>query len=873
MKKRSFLFKMFITCFIINIFTLYSIFSLANDKVNLIQNSTEIISADSKYNEIIDNNEYINNESNEESKKENESIENSEKELESNKYIIDDSNSIIYRVLPETTIDIFKKNFSIPNDVKVYKDKKCDTEVNTGYIGTGMILRNETNNKIYEISVIGDFNADGKITQIELTRIIRHVVGLKEYQLDGCVLKSADINNDNVVNHIDITLVIRYNVYGELDIDENKEVKSPEIQIVEGTEGNNNWYTSNVKLKITPNKQQLESLKTTYKISGSKVVDETEIKPNETITLEEGTYQISAYTYDKSGFKSLATRKTINIDKTIPQVGKLNMWLDKIDGEIYTPNTWTNKNVVLQLKNGSDNESGHASTSYYVKDNADIPEGTTENKTLNSSGIYTAVVETMDNAGNKNTIEYIIKIDKNTIVNPEIKVISGNKNEGYDWYISNEVVLQVNKGEQETGSSNIIKTTYKIEGQNNIEETQIEDGGQIKISENGTYTITAYNYNEAGQKSSGNSIVIKKDDTTPKTPSIEIVEGNQSELGNWYTSDVKIKVKKAEVEQNLSQINKITYIIEGAKVVTETEIEDEGIVTIDVDGTSTIKVYNYNEAGTRSPENTITINRDTIAPDKATISSKDIKSTEFKLVGEASDSTSGIKKYEFYVDEQLINTVESSEENVEVLIQNQTSGTHKAYVVVTDNAGYTKKSEEIDVEMGRLVESDIDYLEFVVTKFDITDGDSSQEDNGVTATISDTSLTQNPKYIMINSKVQNAKGTVEGKIRIVRKDSTIVEDFKYFPENLVMNMSYYANGSGTSFTHEKSAIFFGINLNSESIADGNNVNTNITSQELKENKFLISDKKLTGTQTYTRATIQEIKMGENLLPFRIVQEK
>ena len=48
----------------------------------------------------------------------------------------------------------------------------------------------------YQISVIGDFDSDGRIKQVEITKLIRHVVGLKEYQLTGVYLKSADLNNN-----------------------------------------------------------------------------------------------------------------------------------------------------------------------------------------------------------------------------------------------------------------------------------------------------------------------------------------------------------------------------------------------------------------------------------------------------------------------------------------------------------------------------------------------------------------------------------------------------------------------------------------------------------------------------------------------------
>lgn len=347
-------------------------------------------------------------------------------ELESTKYIIDETNKIIYRVIPETDVETFKSNFTISEQVKLYKDSKCEEEVTSGIVATGMALKNLTDNAIYEISTIGDFDGDGKIGQVELTNLIRHVVGLQDYQLTGIVEKSADFNNDNKLSIIDITILIRYIVYGELDIPENQAVASPEIEVVSGTEGTNDWYTSNVGIRITPKADESIIDRTTYKISGTKQVEETEIAANETITLEQGTYQISAYTYSKDGFKSLATRRTIKIDTTKPQTGKLNMWLDEENGAEYTSDTWTTHNVVISLENGIDKESGHLQTTYSLNNG----ENTTEPASFTENGVYNIKVESIDNAGNKATSDYVIKIDKNAIPAPQIKVISGEKMKG-----------------------------------------------------------------------------------------------------------------------------------------------------------------------------------------------------------------------------------------------------------------------------------------------------------------------------------------------------------------------------------------------------------------------------------------------------------
>ena len=798
--------------------------------------------------------------------------ENVAQELESTRYII--NNNQIYRVVPGTEIEIFKKKFNIPENIKIYKDNTCAEEVTTGIVGTGMILKNMTDGKTYEISVIGDFNKDGKISQIELSRVIRHVVGLNEYKLSGILLKSADINNDNVVNQIDITLLIRYNVYGELDIEENEEIKSPTIDIISGNMGKNDWYTSQVKFTITPAENNEDIMgKTTYKITGTKETEEREIKIGEEITLDDGTYQISAYTYSKTGFKSLATRKTIKIDMTKPESGTLEMYLNDEQGEKYVENTWTNSNVLLSLADGKDEGSGHYKTTYYVENSKDILPGTVENKTLSENGTYKAIVETEDNAGNISNREYIIKIDKNATNKPEIKIISGNKNEGSNWYNEGDVVLQVIEGVQGEGASKIIKTTYEIKGSINTDEIEIQNEGTIIIKENGIYNITAYSYNEAGQKSEGTTITIKKDDTIPNSPKIEIIEGTQGK-NNWYISNVVLKVTKPDVDEELSPIQKITYKIEGASTVEETEIENLGTININVDGISKISVYAYNEAGQKSEAATIEIKKDASVPSKSIVSAKDITSESFTLVGEAEDKHSGIVTYEFYLEDELIKTIETTKKNVEVPVKDKKSGIYKAYIIVKDEAGNSLKSEEIEVKTARIEESKVDYVEFVVTDFTLKNSSNETVQKGATATISDTSLTTTAKYIMINATEENITANVTGKIRLVCTDGSIVEELDYFPENLIINMAYYTNGSGTSFTHEKQANFFGININSGNVGEGTTVNTPITisNSNVTENKFTITEKKLTGTQTYIRATIQSMMLNGENINFRIVQE-
>ena len=134
---------------------------------------------------------------------------------------------------------------------KIEPDIGCDTtlalyttnnglyeKVNDGIIKTGMFLLTDENdivlmdeyidenaevngnlsvvNTPYEVSVLGDLTKDGIHNQIDLSNMIRHIVGLQEYQITENILKkAADLNGDGIINQLDITSSIRSIISGE----------------------------------------------------------------------------------------------------------------------------------------------------------------------------------------------------------------------------------------------------------------------------------------------------------------------------------------------------------------------------------------------------------------------------------------------------------------------------------------------------------------------------------------------------------------------------------------------------------------------------------------------------------------------------------
>ena len=141
-------------------------------------------------------------------------------------YVVDENEKVISRIEPETDITTFKnklikRNSTITTEnLKIYKEKECKNEVTEGLIGTSMFLKIEANSSdnIYELSVVGDIDGDGKSSQISLAKIIRYIVGTSNEQLEGIKYKSADLTGDGTVDQRDITKIIRYIVFGELDL-------------------------------------------------------------------------------------------------------------------------------------------------------------------------------------------------------------------------------------------------------------------------------------------------------------------------------------------------------------------------------------------------------------------------------------------------------------------------------------------------------------------------------------------------------------------------------------------------------------------------------------------------------------------------------
>ena len=151
-------------------------------------------------------------------------------DLFSTKYLITDDT--IERIRENTTGNELKDELG----VIVYEDDTLTNKVDNDIIKSGMKAIDKNNN-IYTLVVHGDVNKDGKVNSIDVTRMIRNELN------DEVDKKASSAGIDNIKNQI---------VYGNMKIDAVEEIKAPSISVIDGNMGDNDYYLSDVSIKIKP---------------------------------------------------------------------------------------------------------------------------------------------------------------------------------------------------------------------------------------------------------------------------------------------------------------------------------------------------------------------------------------------------------------------------------------------------------------------------------------------------------------------------------------------------------------------------------------------------------------------------------------------
>ena len=304
-----------------------------------------------------------------------------------------------------------------------------------------------------------------------------------------------------------------------IKIDKNKPAAG--TLVIDGTLGENEWYTSDVKLSVNDPTGVTSTLNMT-EITGDTA----------------GTEVVMTSKNNTTGAVNV-TKYTVKIDKTKPTVGELVISGTKGD------NGWYKSNVTFSVKNGSDSMSGHASTTSSISSITKDTKGTK------------VVVTTKDKAGNTSTKEYTVKMDKTAPI-PGTLTISGTKGLG-EWYLS-DVTLTVNNGSDSTSGHATTTSTH------------------TRVVGNTSGTVVTVTTKDKAGNTATRKYTIRIDKNEPTAGTL-IIDGTLGENG-WYTSDVKLSASDVNGVTSTLNITKITSDTKGTEVTMTSKNNTTGAVKV-----------------------------------------------------------------------------------------------------------------------------------------------------------------------------------------------------------------------------------------------------------------------------------------------------
>ena len=362
----------------------------------------------------------------------------------------------------------------------------------------------------------------------------------------------------------------------------------------------------------------------------------------------------------------------VKVDNQKPTAGTLTMKLNSSTGSTYTSGNWTNQNVWIHKNDGSDNLSGHQSTTYNVS-GAETLNNQTADNTLQTEGTYTLTVKTLDKVSNSSTRGYTVKIDK---------------------------TAPTDAAPTATATTNSITATFKqtdsLSGINNSSiQYAIKDGNSWSawqtsktftgLKTNQTYIIKTKATDNAGNTQESKELSIKTTELKAGTLTLtkETATGSAYTSGQWSNKNVYVKLVQSSTGTSTysSTSNSAQLVSAGTKVDT----------TVSTNGTTTLKVTTTDGNNTTySQEYVIKVDKELPTTISPTVSST---TNTITVTCNQTDSLSGInassKKYAIYKNGawsawQTSNKFTNLTHNTEYKVKTQ----------ITDNAGNTSESVE-----------------------------------------------------------------------------------------------------------------------------------------------------------------------------------
>ena len=247
-----------------------------------------------------------------------------------------------------------------------------------------------------------------------------------------------------------------------------------------------------------------------------------------------------------------------------------------------------------------------------------------------------------------------------------------------------------------------------------VRELDIENGGTLTFTKDGEYTITAYAYDSAGNKSNPTIMWFKRQVGGSTTGGITLTVASGNEGANkWYTSNVTLRILgtdtgSSEVRYRIQgtatgtgQLGDVDIETPGSYDSGEVKIANGTTFRIAADGTYTITAYSYDAAGVRiSSSEVLNLKKDSTRPTVKSYTGEQVPGSGFKVTISAEDKGAGLTSNAYTYRHRLAETngeytSEVSASNTKTYTGLNQQKTYDMYVVVTDQAGNMAISDVI----------------------------------------------------------------------------------------------------------------------------------------------------------------------------------
>ena len=261
---------------------------------------------------------------------------------------------------------------------------------------------------------------------------------------------------------------------------------------------------------------------------------------------DSGSYSITLNAIDNAG--NTATKSSnVKVDVTAPVIT-----------HDFTSTTWLSTDQTISFS-ATDVHSGLASTWYQI---GSVAKTTGNSVSFTQNGTYTVTLGAIDKVGNESTTSLTVKIDK---IAP---TTTDDFNSDGVW-INSDASIKLSATDN-TGGSGLQSTFYTIAG-------QTTSGSSISVSTEGTTPVTYYSVDNAGNKETAHGFTVKLDKTKPTL--------SDNAPADWVKGPFTYTLTAADTLSGIASYSHKVGSVESVSGVNSVELKDSGSYSITLNAT------------------------------------------------------------------------------------------------------------------------------------------------------------------------------------------------------------------------------------------------------------------------------------------------